>query len=171
MDTISSDSESRPCPVVTPVSFEFQPPDEFLFGSDPGCLRAIKIEGVAGIDPCHAKLIWNPNEWAWHLVDDPAPGKTYLNGDPVDGGRLYEGDEIGIAGVRFRFSRKSDNVWEVAEIKDTDREGVEAPMAMMNGRLCWTTCRFRLSRTRSRQFSVPAAAASQRSSNVWQVSH
>lgn len=124
MDTISSDSESRPCPVVTPVSFEFQPPDEFLFGSDPGCLRAIKIEGVAGIDPCHAKLIWNPNEWAWHLVDDPAPGKTYLNGDPVDGGRLHEGDEIGIAGVRFRFSRKSDNVWEVAEIKDKAREGV-----------------------------------------------
>ena len=127
MYTISSDSESRPCPVITPVSFELHSPGELLFGSAPpdSVCDAITIEGVAGVDPCHAKLIWNPNEWAWYLVDDPAPGKTYLNGDPVDGRRrLHEGDEIGIAGVRFRFSRKSDNAWVVAEIKGKTNEGV-----------------------------------------------
>ena len=124
MNASSSDSESRFCPVVTPVSFELHPPDALLIGSAPDDVRAIKIEGVAGVDPCHAKLIWKPNERAWHLVDDPAPGKTYLNGDPVDGGRLHEGDEIGIAGVRLRFSRKSDEVWEVAEITDGAPQGV-----------------------------------------------
>ena len=70
-------------------------------GSDGGC--DVVVEGA---DPRHAELRWDPDRGAWFLRDDPAPGKTYLNADPIADGRLFEGDVIGIAGVKLLFAGK-----------------------------------------------------------------
>ena len=120
--------ESIRCPVIKGVPFTLRPPDSLLIGSDPGSDHAIKIEGVEGVAPFHAELRWKSDDEAWYLYDDPAPGKTSLNRDPVGSGgvRLYEGYVIDVAGVHFRFSRKSDSekVWEITEIKGETLRGV-----------------------------------------------
>ena len=72
--------------------------DPISIGSSAGCT----IE-IPGADPRHAELRWDDNEEAWHLHDDPAPGKTFLNDDPIVSKRLYAGDVIEIAGVRLQF--------------------------------------------------------------------
>ena len=73
--------------------------DPVSIGSDRGC--DIVIEGA---DPHHAELRWNADEESWFVHDDPAPGRTLRNGAPIDSSRMFEGDELEIAGVRIRFA-------------------------------------------------------------------
>lgn len=73
--------------------------DSISFGSDRGC--TVVIEGA---DPHHAELRWNADEEAWFVHDDPAPGRTLRNGAPIDSSRMFEGDELEIAGVRIRYA-------------------------------------------------------------------
>lgn len=82
-------------------------------GSDGGC--DIVVEGA---DPRHAELRWDPDEEAWCVHDDPAPGKTFLNDDPIVDRRLVEGDVIGIAGVKLLFAGK-----RLRELKPDDPRG------------------------------------------------
>jgi ABC-type multidrug transport system ATPase subunit len=60
---------------------------------------------IAGIDPHHAELRWNSSRGTWMLYDDPAPGKTCLNGREVgeNGAELQPDDRIEIAGVCLRY--------------------------------------------------------------------
>ena len=73
--------------------------DPVSIGSDRG--SDIRIEGA---DPHHSELRWNTDEEAWFVHDDPAPGLTLRNGKPIDSSRMFEGDELEIAGVRIRFA-------------------------------------------------------------------
>ena len=73
--------------------------DPVSIGSDRGC--DIVIEGA---DPHHAELRWDADEEVWFIHDDPAPGRTLLNDDPIESGRLHDGDRIGVAGVWIRFA-------------------------------------------------------------------
>lgn len=82
-------------------------------GSDGGC--DVVVEGA---DPRHAELRWDPDRGAWFLRDDLTPGKTYLNADPIADGRLFEGDVIGIAGVKLLFAGK-----RLRELKPDDPRG------------------------------------------------
>ena len=72
--------------------------DPVSIGSDRGC--DIVIEGA---DPHHAELRWDADEEAWFIHDDPAPGQTLRNCTPIDTSRMFEGDELEIAGVHIRF--------------------------------------------------------------------
>ena len=73
--------------------------DPISIGSDRGC--DIVIEGA---DSHHAELCWDADEEAWFVHDDPAPGLTLRNGTPIDSSRMFEGDELEIAGVHIRFA-------------------------------------------------------------------
>lgn len=73
--------------------------DPVSIGSDRGC--DIVIEGA---DPHHAELRWDAGEEAWCVYDDPAPGLTLRNRAPIDSSRMFDGDELEIAGVRIRFT-------------------------------------------------------------------
>lgn len=72
--------------------------DPVSIGSDRGC--DIVIEGA---DPHHAELRWDADEESWFVHDDPAPGQTLRNCTPIDTSRMFEGDELEIAGVHIRF--------------------------------------------------------------------
>ena len=72
--------------------------DPVSIGSDRG--SDIVIEGA---DPHHAELRWDADEEAWFVHDDPAPGQTLRNGTPIDTSRMFDGDELEIAGVHIRF--------------------------------------------------------------------
>ena len=73
--------------------------DPVSIGSDRGC--EIVIEGA---DPHHAELRWDAKEESWVVYDDPAPLETLVNRKPVLSKRIYEGDNIDIAGVRIRYA-------------------------------------------------------------------
>ena len=73
--------------------------DPISIGSDRGC--DIVIEGA---DSHHAELCWDADGEAWFVHDDPAPGLTLRNGTPIDSSRMFEGDELEIAGVHIRFA-------------------------------------------------------------------
>lgn len=95
-------SESPRGRVVRGLPFSLRRHDPVSIGSDRG--SDVEIEGA---DPHHADLRWDADEECWFLHDDPAPGKTLLNNDPIVCGRLYEGDVVEVAGVRLRFSEQA----------------------------------------------------------------
>ena len=84
------------------VLWHFGSHDTVSIGSGPDCNVV-----VPGADPHHAEVRWNADEEAWYLHDDPAPGKTLLNNDPIVKRRLRERDLIEIAGLRIVFAEKS----------------------------------------------------------------
>ena len=84
------------------VLWHFHTHDSVSIGSSRGCDVIIP-----DADPHHAEIRWAADEESWYLHDDPAPGKTLLNNDPIVRGRLHEGDLIEIAGVRIVFSEMS----------------------------------------------------------------
>jgi len=85
--------------VIRGLPFPLSTHDPVAIGSDRGC--DVVIEGA---DSRHAELRWNVDTASWWLHDDPAPGKTFRNGTPVESEELREGDSIDIADVRLRFS-------------------------------------------------------------------
>ena len=88
--------------------------DPVSIGSDRGCAVVIPYA-----DPHHAQLRWNPDDEAWLIHDDPAPGATRVNNDPIVRERLFEGDVIEIAGVRIRFAGN-----QLAEVPPDASKGV-----------------------------------------------
>ena len=110
----ASPSPSRPSRIISGLPFTISNHDPISIGSSDDC----RIE-IPGADPHHAELRWDADEEAWYLHDDPAPGKTLLNDDPIASGRLYEGDVIGIAEARFRFAGGS-----LAELEPESPDGL-----------------------------------------------
>ena len=88
--------------VLSGLPYSLERHDTVSIGSDHGC--GIEIEGA---DPHHADLCWDADAKAWFLHDDPAPGKTLLNNDPIVRSRLFQNDVFQIAGVRLLFAGKT----------------------------------------------------------------
>ena len=76
--------------------------ESLVVGRDPGCELVIEDPRVS---KRHAQLRWSGDGWT--LEDAGSKNGTAVNGKPVEGAELHDGDAISFGGLSGRFERLS----------------------------------------------------------------